>query len=1418
MSMDKDSLTTAVSYKLNLRGPSLAVQTFCSTSLVATHLACQSLRRGECDLALAGGVSVHVPVIEGHLYEEGGQESPDGHCRTFDARAGGSMFGDGVGVVVLKRLHEALEDGDQVLAVIRGSAINNDGAGKVSYTAPSVTGQAEVVLDALEDAGVSAESISYVEAHGTATKLGDPIEVAALTKAYRSQTEAVGYCAIGSVKTNIGHLDRAAGVSGLIKTVQALQAEELPASLHYERPNPEIDFASSPFVVNAALRAWPRQEGSPRRAGINSLGMGGTNVHMIVEEAPPREASGASREWQLLVLSAKTATALEQATHQMGAYLAEHEDLPLADVAYTLQVGRSALGYRRMLVCREREEAVKQLCAEGGKPLPVVQQEHRDREVAFLLPGVGEQYVGLTRELYDHEPVFREALDQCCRILKPYLGHELREILYEEDPQSAAASAARSVQAGQGPLNLKALLGRQRAAATASTSWERIKQTALAQPAVFALEYALVQLLLHWGLRPRALAGYSLGEYVAACLAGVISLEDVLKLVARRAQMIQEIAPGAMIAVALSEKSVQPYLDEQISLAALNGPANCVLAGSIEAIEMLQEQLEELGIIVRRVETTHAFHSSMLETLMEPLTSLVQEIQLKPPTIPYLSNVSGTWITDAEATDASYWARHMCQTVRFSDGIGQLLQETEYVLLEVGPGQSLSAFAKQHPACKNDRLAHILATLPTVYERQSDQASVFTALGKLWLAGVNIEWQRLYDTERRQRVLLPTYPFERQRYWIDFTPESGQTKRVSRARAGKVSNIADWFYLPGWAVSPLTSSQLAERAVAEASTWLLFVDEYGVGERLAARLEQEGHTCVLVRSGTAFLQQDEHHYVIRPGEHDDYEALWKSLASAELMPCKVVHCWSLNQNSALSGNVCAFQEQQERGFYSLLFLAQTLGAQIYDEPVQFIVVSDHMQAITDEEVIDPAKATIQAACRVIPQEQLSVTCRCVDFATHSTSLSQRKLALMVEQLFTECVTNALDAVVAYRQSQRWVQTYTPLSLEAPGPDDAPFRQQGVYLITGGLGGVGMVVAEHLARTCQAKLVITGRQGLPERQEWQNWLEHHQEDDSFNQRMRQIQAIEALGAEVLVLKADAANANEMQAVVTQTVERFGTLHGVIHAAGITSGDGFRLVQDFGRTECELHFQSKVYGLYALEQALADRELDFCLLFSSISTVLGGLGYLGYAAANTFMDAYTHKHNQEAEVPWLCVNWDTWYKEGAHNDRVTTVAEYVMQHEEGLDALARVLHARHLTHIINSTGNLEARIQQWIRLEALTSTADQASTAVSGAARPNLSTAYAPARDEYDQRLLDIWQQVLGIEQIGIHDNFFELGGHSLIGTQLITRLRHSFRINLPLLTLFDAPTVAELADAIKQILLEELAQIDEAETAQLTLSE
>ncbi len=1215
---DRDSLASMVSYKLNLKGPGVSVQTFCSTSLVAVHLACQSLLNYESDIALAGGVSLLLPHGQGYVYEEGGILSPDGQCRAFDRQAQGSVVGSGSGVVVLKRLREALEDGDEIVAVLRGSAINNDGSLRVSYTAPGVDGQANVILGALSYAGVSAESISYIEAHGTGTKLGDAVELAAMRKAFAAHTQRQQFCAIGSVKPNVGHLDRASGVTGLIKASLALKHKQLPPSVHFVEATQESELAESPFYVNTRLQEWLHGP-EPRRAGVSSFGLGGTNAHVVLEEAPEREPSSPSRQWQLLLLSARTEAALQAATSNLADHLQAHPDLKLADAAYTLQIGRSTFAHRRVLVCREREDALAALQNVDPKRVFSTHQEHRDRPVAFMFPGVGEHYVGLSRELYEQEPVFREAIDHCCTILEPYLGRNLWEVLYEDDPHVTTSHAsARNGRTGQTGLDMRALLGRNGTASVQASPLERLKQTALAQPAVFVIEYALAQLLMQWGIRPQAVIGYSLGEYVAACLAGVISLEDALRLVACRAQLIQATEPGAMIAVALSEKTVQPYLDEQICLAAMNGPSTCVLSGPVEAIALLEEQLSELGIIVRQVETTHAFHSSMLEQLMEPLTALVRGITLHPPQIPYISNVTGTWITDEQAVDPHYWARHMCQTVRFADGIRQLLQDTNHVLLEVGPGQSLSAFAKQHPDCTVERLPVIVSTLPTVYERQSDLATVLNALGKLWLAGAAIDWAAFSAGERRYRVHLPTYPFERLRYWVD-APVGRQEKRSPRPRTGKIQDIADWFYLPTWEQSPLSPAQNPPRTLVEQSPWLIFMDDCGLGEQMARRLEQAGHICVRVHAGIQFTCHDEKNYTLHPGKQADYRTLCKALAAAQLMPHSLLHCWSVTQRDEAISGPTGFQAQQERGFYSLLFLAQALEAQVYQEPVQCIIVSNAMQAVTAQEVIHPEKATIQAACRIIPQEQLNITCRCVDIMLDDTNLQPGTRT--IDQLFAECTGKTADLIVAFRQRQRWIQTYKPVRLERPSTDAIPFRKQGVYLITGGMGGVGLLLAEHLARTVQARLIITGRSGLPAREQWQPWLENHAETDSISRKIRQLQAIEALGGEVLVIKADVANTAQMHAVIAQTYERFGTLHGVIHAAGVTSDDGFRLIQDSGPTECELQFQPKVHGLYALEQALHGLDLDFCLLFSSISTTLGGLGFLGYAAANIFMDAYT-----------------------------------------------------------------------------------------------------------------------------------------------------------------------------------------------------
>ncbi len=739
---DKDFLSTRISYKLNLTGPSFTVQTGCSTSLVAICIACQNLLSYECDMALAGGVSIRVPQKTGYFYQEGMIASPDGHCRAFDAKAKGTVGGNGVGIVVLKRLSDAIGDGDYIHAVIKGSAINNDGSNKIGYTAPSVDGQAQVIAQALANAGVDPETITYIEAHGTGTPLGDPIEIAALTQVFSAYTQNKGFCAIGSLKTNMGHLDTAAGVTGLIKTVQALKHQMLPPSLHFELPNPEIDFANSPFYVNTTPDVW-KTNGTPRRAGVSSFGIGGTNAHVIMEEAPFVEtptASLDSRPWQLLVLSAKTSSALDTATANLVKYFQQHSELNLPDVAYTLGVGRRGFDHRRILVCRDLQDAVNALLTKEAKRVFTNDQESQSPPVVFMFSGQGSQYVNMALELYQVEPTFREQIDQCSELLKPHLGLDLRDILYP-NPERVEEAA------------------------------RQLEQTALAQPALFAIEYTLAQVWMSWGVHPMAMIGHSIGEYVAACLAGVFSLEDALFLVATRGKLMQQLPSGSMLAVPLPEQQVQSLLDVEtfhgtsLQIAAINGPSQCVVSGVTEAVNALLLMLREQGVECRPLHTSHAFHSVMMEPMLELFTLAVKKVNLKPPNIPYLSNVSGTWITADEATNPSYWAKHLRSCVSFADGLQQLLKQPDRILLEIGPGRTLSTFAKQHLDQADREL--VLCSLRHPKDKQSDIAFLLTTLGKLWLTGVKVDWSGFYTHERRHRIPLPTYAFERQRYWID---------------------------------------------------------------------------------------------------------------------------------------------------------------------------------------------------------------------------------------------------------------------------------------------------------------------------------------------------------------------------------------------------------------------------------------------------------------------------------------------------------------------------------------------------------------------------------------------------------------------------------------------------------------------------
>ena len=725
---DKDSLATRVAYHLDLRGPAVSVQTACSSSLVAVHLAGQALLARECDVALAGGAYVRLPMRSGYRYETGGIMSRDGHCRPFDAAATGTVGGNGAGVVVLRRLADAVGDGDTIYAVVKGSAINNDGGVKVGFTAPNLDGQTSVIRMAQDAAGVDAGTIGYVEAHGTATDLGDQVEFESLVRAFRASTDAAGFCALGAAKALVGHLDAAAGVTGLIKACRALHHGVIPPSPYFTAPNPALDLAGSPFYVNTTPVGWP-DLGAPRRAAVSSFGIGGTNAHVVLEEAPDVPSDPPRRADQVLFLSARTPAALADQRRALAAHLRDRPELPLADVAATLQRTRRAFPHRLAVVCSDVAGAVAAL--DGNGPVATGVAPGADGTVAFVFPGQGAQHVGMTHELYRSEPVFRRTFDECADGLRDHLDVDLRAVVHAA-PGDAAAE-------------------------------ERLQQTAVTQPALFAVEYALARLWESRGVRPAAVAGHSVGEYVAACLAGVFSPEDVLAAVAMRGRLMQALPPGAMLAVAVPAAEAEALLGAGLGLAAVNAPRLSVVAGETDAIDRLAAELGDRGIGCRRLHTSHAFHSPMTEPVLSPLRAYLAGMSLSAPRLPVASGVTGTWLTAEQATDPAYWARQVREPVRFADCAALLLRH-DHTVLEVGPGTTLATLVRQQ-AGPDGRA--VVSSLGPAARPVPEGAAIADALGRLWLDGVAVDVTQDWAPERRRTVGLPTVAFQRERHWVD---------------------------------------------------------------------------------------------------------------------------------------------------------------------------------------------------------------------------------------------------------------------------------------------------------------------------------------------------------------------------------------------------------------------------------------------------------------------------------------------------------------------------------------------------------------------------------------------------------------------------------------------------------------------------
>ncbi|WP_299315981.1 type I polyketide synthase [uncultured Aquimarina sp.] len=1311
---NKNFISTLISYSLNLKGPSYYSSTACSSSLTSVHLACRSLLMRECSMAVAGGIRLGTTDKKGYYFKEGMIGSKDGHCRAFDEKSTGTVGGDGGAVVVLKRLEDALNDRDNIYAVIRSSAVNNDGKRKVGFTAPSIIGQSECIKLAHRIANVPYDTISYVEAHGTGTKLGDPIEIEALNKAFNYDSDHK--CAIGSVKTNAGHLDSAAGVAGLVKTSLALKNKIIPPTLHFEKPNPEINFDDGPFYVNSEVKKWENKSESPLRAGVSSFGIGGTNVHVVLEESPEIEKGSSSRPFQILPYSAKNQKALISYKNKLEHFLVNNEECALEDLAYTLKTGRNAFSHRSFIVCRDKNDALNQLKNEVLESISTPK-----RNIVLMFSGQGSQYFGMAKDVYHQEPYFKSIMDKGFQVLSDKTGKDFTEVL--------------------GYTYKK------------GTDKDLINNTYYAQPIIFLIEYAFASLLMKWGIHPTNMIGHSLGEYAAACIAEVFSMEDGLDILIKRSSLMSKVEKGDMLAIGESIDAIKKMITPGVSIAAINTESSCVVSGNKKSVNKFSEVLLSLEIPFTKLKTSHAFHSNMMDAILEEYRKELKQISLSTPKLPFISNVTGKPITNEEATSPDYWVKHLREPVSFSEGISYLLGNKNSSFIEVGPGKTLTTFCKQNKNFGEKNMSIGLLRHPK--EEKNDNQTLHEGIGVLWSNGVDIDWKEYYADETRNKVSIPTYCFNNYSFPLKVNPFEQLTQN------GILNNIkkpvSEWFYTSNWKKSFISSK---EELKDDLQNYLIFSGNNKLVQGVKNKLLKEDKNVIEVRKGELFEQHDTSSYSMHPEK--DFTKLFEKLALENIEVNNIIFNWDFEGED---------QKEILSAFSVILNLCKELIRYRPDAKKKITFLSNFNQRVLGNEKINIASNTIKTIISVCGQENLNIFCCSIDTDQNTED------SILISKIEDELKFN-YDAInIAYRNETRWVEFYDNIPIHSSGID-SQIKSNKTYLVTGGLGEVGSILVDHLLDNYDSKIIIIGRSEIPSKELWTDYLKDKGTEASVTSKIEKLKKLKDKGKEVFYYQVDVADSEKLATKIKTIESEQGAISGIIHAAGNVDNKTFKSIENIDIETVRKQFDPKIKGTMNLHSIFKDRDLDFVWITSSLSAILGGLTYGAYATANRFMDVFIDNKREELKN-WFCLN-------------LAGIGVGAIQQKDLVDVFEKTFSLGSIQNLIVSLKDPNLVVKK--RDEVINNKESDNSDELID--RPESYADYEPPISEVEKQLCNELQSFFGYKKIGLNDNFFELGGDSLKAMTLIKRIHALYGIEINLKDFFKKPKIKDLSNEIE----------------------